>query len=71
MDGGPIAFVHDDDRILIDVHELKLDLLVPADELASRAVGYAPPPPRYPSGVLGKYVKLVQGAETGAVTNPR
>ena len=71
VDGGAIAFVHDGDRILIDVHELKLDLLVPADELAARADGYVPPPPRYPFGVLGKYAKLVQGAETGAVTNPR
>jgi dihydroxy-acid dehydratase len=70
VDAGPIAFVHDGDRILIDVHELKLDLLVDAAELERRAQGYTPPPPRYPSGVLGKYVKLVQGAETGAVTNP-
>ncbi|MEO5901351.1 MAG: dihydroxy-acid dehydratase [Ilumatobacteraceae bacterium] len=69
VDSGPIAFVHDGDRILIDVHALRLDLLVEAAELAARAVGYQPPPPRYPSGVLGKYVKLVQGAETGAITN--
>ncbi len=69
VDAGPIAFVHDGDRILIDVHELKLDLLVDPAELAARAEGYQPPPPRYPRGVLGKYAKLVQGAETGAVTN--
>ena len=33
------------------------------------APGWAPNPPRYTSGVLGKYAKLVQGAETGAITN--
>jgi dihydroxy-acid dehydratase len=68
-DGGPIAFVRDGDRIRIDVHELRLDLLVDEAELAERRVGWQPNPPRYTRGVLGKYAKLVQGAETGAITN--
>ncbi len=38
-------------------------------ELATRRQGWSPNPPRYTEGVLGKYVKLVNGAETGAVTN--
>ena len=37
--------------------------------LAARRDGWTPNPPRYTSGVLGKYARLVQGAETGAVTN--
>jgi dihydroxy-acid dehydratase len=69
VDGGPIAFVRDGDQILIDVHELTLDLLVDDGELARRRASWAPNPPRYTSGVLGKYAKLVQGAETGAITN--
>ena len=69
VDGGPIAFVRDGDQILIDVHELKLDLLVDDGELAKRRASWSPNPPRYTSGVLGKYAKLVQGAETGAITN--
>ncbi len=69
VDGGPIAFVRDGDQILIDVHELTLDLLVDDRELARRRASWAPNPPRYTSGVLGKYAKLVQGAETGAITN--
>ena len=68
-DGGPIAFVRDGDRIRIDVHGKSLDLLVDDDELASRRDGWTPNPARYTSGVLGKYAKLVQGAETGAITN--
>jgi len=68
-DGGPIAFVHDGDRILIDVPAKKLDLLVDESVLAERRKGWKPNPPRYTSGVLAKYVKLVQGAETGAITN--
>jgi dihydroxy-acid dehydratase len=68
-DGGPIAFVRDGDLIRIDVPSKALDLLVDDAELATRRDGWAPNPPRYTSGVLGKYAKLVQGAETGAITN--
>ncbi len=67
VDGGPIAFVRDGDRIVLDVKGGTLDLDVPADELASRAVGFAPPPPKYPTGVLGKYRRLVGSASQGAV----
>jgi len=69
VDAGPIAFVRDGDRIRIDVPTKAIDLLVDDAELASRREGWTPNPPRYTSGVLGKYAKLVQGAETGAVTN--
>jgi dihydroxy-acid dehydratase len=69
VDGGPIAFVRDGDRILIDVHDKRLDLLISDEELAKRKVGWKPNPPRYTMGVLGKYAKLVQGADTGAITN--
>lgn len=68
-DGGPIAFVHDGDQISIDVHEFTLDLLVDDDELARRRASWQPLAPRYTTGVLGKYARLVQGAETGAITN--
>ena len=68
-DGGPIAFVHDGDRILIDVPAKKIDLFVDESVLAERRKGWKPNPPRYTSGGLAKYAKLVQGAETGAITN--
>ncbi len=67
VDGGPIAFVRDGDRIVLDVKGGTLDIDVPTDELASRAVGFAPPPPKYPTGVLGKYRRLVGSASQGAV----
>ena len=69
VDGGPIAFVRDGDRIRIDVPTKRLDLLVDESELAKRRVGWKPNPPRYTSGVLGKFIKLVQGADKGAITN--
>ena len=67
--GGPIAFVRDGDQIKIDVANFGLDLLVDEAELAKRRQGWKPNPPRYTSGVLGKYAKLAQGAEKGAITN--
>jgi dihydroxy-acid dehydratase len=70
VDGGPIAFVQDGDIVVIDVHQKRLDLLVGDLELRRRREGWAPLPPRYTSGVLAKYARLVQGAETGAITNP-
>jgi dihydroxy-acid dehydratase len=69
VDGGPIAFVRDGDRIRIDVPTTSLDLLVDDAELARRREGWTPNAPRYSRGVLGKYARLVQGAETGAITN--
>ena len=68
-DGGPIAFVRDGDRVRIDVHAKRIDLVVDEAELARRRDGWTANPARYTSGVLGKYAKLVQGAETGAITN--
>ncbi|MBX3286946.1 MAG: dihydroxy-acid dehydratase, partial [Actinobacteria bacterium] len=46
-------------------------LLVDDAELAARREGWTPLGSSYTTGVLGKYAKLVQGAETGAITNPR
>jgi len=70
VDGGPIAFVQDGDIIRIDVPTLGLDLLVDEEELARRREGWTPNEPRYTTGVLGKYARLAQGAEKGAITNP-
>ncbi|MCE2736171.1 MAG: dihydroxy-acid dehydratase [Acidimicrobiaceae bacterium] len=69
VDGGPIAFVQEGDRIRIDVPNKSLDVLVDAAEMEKRKVGWKPNPPRYTSGVLAKFAKLVQGAEKGAITN--
>jgi dihydroxy-acid dehydratase len=67
VDGGPIAFVRDGDRIRVDVQARTLDLLVDEAELAQRGEGWEPLPPRYERGVLAKYAKLVGSAAQGAV----
>ncbi|KQO01936.1 MULTISPECIES: dihydroxy-acid dehydratase [unclassified Arthrobacter] len=66
VDGGPIAFVQDGDRIRVDIAAKSFDLLVDEAELEERKVGWAPLPARYTKGVLGKYAKLVHSASTGA-----
>jgi dihydroxy-acid dehydratase len=70
VDGGPIAFVREGDRITIDVDTHAIDLDVSADELARRRADWKLPEPRYPTGFLAKYAKLAQGAERGAITGP-
>jgi len=67
VDGGPIAFVVDGDRIRLDVANQMLDILVEPGEFDSRRAGFTPPPPRYTRGVLAKYTKLVGSAAQGAV----
>nr|WP_313676346.1 dihydroxy-acid dehydratase [Mycolicibacterium sp.] len=67
VDAGPIAFVADGDRIRLDVAGGTLDVLVDASEFDARKPGFTPPPPRYTSGVLAKYRKLVGSAAGGAV----
>jgi dihydroxy-acid dehydratase len=67
VDAGPIAFLRDGDRIRLDVANGTLDVLVDADEFDSRREGFTPQPPRYTTGVLAKYVKLVGSAANGAI----
>jgi dihydroxy-acid dehydratase len=70
VDGGPIAFVQDGDRIVIDIAGRRMDLLVDEAELARRRQDWKLPPPRYTTGVLAKYARLVTGADRGAITEP-
>jgi dihydroxy-acid dehydratase len=70
VDGGPIAFVADGDRIVIDVPGRTIDLMVDDAELARRRTEWKLPEPRYTTGVLAKFARLVTGAERGAVTEP-
>lgn len=67
VDGGPIAFVRDGDRIALDVASRTLDLLVDEDELTTRRAAWSSPAPKHERGVLAKYAKLVGSAANGAV----
>jgi dihydroxy-acid dehydratase len=67
VDGGPIAFIKDGDRVRIDIKARTLDLLVDPAELAARKVGWKPIPHTFTRGVLAKYSKTVGSASKGAV----
>ncbi len=68
VDAGPIAFVRDGDPIVLDMANRTLEVEIGDDELEARKVGWTPLPPKYTSGVLAKYRKLVSSAAEGAVT---
>ncbi len=65
--GGTIALVHEGDSITIDAHQLKLELNVPAEELAKRRAAWKAPAPRYTRGVQAKFAFNAASASKGAV----
>jgi len=67
VDGGPIAFIKDGDRVRINTVTRQLDLLVDEAVLAERRKDFKPVPHKYTRGVLAKYAKLVGSASKGAV----
>ena len=69
VDGGPIAFVEEGDRIIIDAAEHTIDLVVDEATLRARRETWKPIEARYTSGVLAKFARLAQGAERGAITS--
>ena len=68
FDNGPIAICETGDEISLDLNKRELNLNVDKDEIEKRLKKYTNPEPRYNSGVLNKYSKLVTGADRGAVT---
>jgi dihydroxy-acid dehydratase len=67
--GGPIALLRDGDRIEIDAENRRIDLLVDESDVARRRAAWKAPAPRYQSGALAKYARLVSSASEGAVTS--
>ncbi|HUR39685.1 MAG TPA: dihydroxy-acid dehydratase [Verrucomicrobiae bacterium] len=67
--GGPIALVRNGDSITIDARKQLIRVNVSDGELKRRRKAWKAPKPRYTTGVLGKYARLVSGAERGAVTD--
>jgi dihydroxy-acid dehydratase len=69
--GGTIALVKQGDSITIDAKKRLIRLNVPAKELAARKKKWKAPKPRYTSGLLAKYMKLVSTASKGAITDSK
>jgi dihydroxy-acid dehydratase len=66
--GGPIAALRDGDSILFDIKARRLDVEISEQELQARLSTWKAPEPRYKTGVMAKYAKLVSSASAGAVT---
>jgi dihydroxy-acid dehydratase len=66
--GGPIAALKDGDTIAFDIAGRRLDVDLSAGEIERRLRGWKAPPPRYATGVMAKYARLVSSASQGAVT---
>jgi dihydroxy-acid dehydratase len=65
--GGPIAALRDGDVVTVDVEARELRVALSDDELAARLAAVSPPEPRYATGVLARYARLVSSASEGAV----
>jgi dihydroxy-acid dehydratase len=66
--GGPIGLVQDGDVIVLDTDKRELSMQVSDEELKKRRAQWKAPQPRYTSGVMAKYARLVSSASMGAVT---
>jgi len=67
--GGVIGLVQEGDSITVDADQLLLQLNVSEAELEQRRASWSKPAPRYRTGVLGKYARLVSSSSKGAVTD--
>jgi len=67
--GGPLALVEEGDAITIDADRRELSVDVSQRDLERRRTRWTPPAPRYKSGVLAKYTRLVSSSSLGAVTD--
>ncbi len=68
MDGGPIGMLREGDIITLDIPGRRLDARITEEEMTDRRARWQPIEPKYTTGVLAKYAKLVSSASEGAVT---
>ncbi len=68
MDGGPIGMLREGDIITLDIPNRRLDARITEEEMTDRRAAWQPIEPKYTTGVLAKYAKLVSSASEGAVT---
>ena len=66
-EGGPIAIIHDGDRIVIDIESRQLNLMVPQEEIEARLKAWKRPEPKFKKGWLGLYCKIAASGSEGAV----
>jgi len=68
MTGGPLAIIQEGDLITIDIPKRELSVALSDEEIKRRLDAWTAPPPKYTTGTLAKYARLVSSASIGAVT---
>ena len=66
--GGPIAALQTGDIVVLDVVNRRLDVELSDEQIKERMAGWSAPAPRYQTGVMAKYARMVSSAAVGAVT---
>ncbi|XP_031129948.1 dihydroxy-acid dehydratase, chloroplastic [Ipomoea triloba] len=69
QEGGPIGLVQNGDIITVDIQKKRMDVHLTDEELEERRKNWSPPPYKADKGVLYKYIKNVQSASRGCVTD--
>ncbi|XP_020586498.1 dihydroxy-acid dehydratase, chloroplastic-like [Phalaenopsis equestris] len=69
QDGGPIGLIQNGDVITIDINKRRIDVQLSDEQLTERSRKWSPPPYKATRGVLYKYIKSVQSASRGCVTD--
>jgi dihydroxy-acid dehydratase len=65
--GGPLAFVQENDRIAIDIPNKTIHLRVDDAQMESRRSQWQPAAPKITKGYLARYARVVGSADGGAV----
>jgi dihydroxy-acid dehydratase len=65
--GGPIGIIKDGDKILIDIPNRKIELLISKEEFEERMKNFKPKKKEIKSRWLKRYSKLVTSANKGAI----
>ncbi len=69
QEGGPIALVQDGDIITIDDESHQMSVNIDDAEMGRRAEAWEMPPYKATSGTLWKFIKMVEDASNGCVTD--
>jgi dihydroxy-acid dehydratase len=69
QEGGPIALVKNGDKITIDAEKNTIDVHISDAEMKARRANWQAPPYKARRGTLYKYIKSVQSASLGCVTD--
>ncbi|MDB5003468.1 MAG: dihydroxy-acid dehydratase [Mucilaginibacter sp.] len=69
FDGGAIALIKDEDKIIIDAVTNRINVILSDEEMAARKAAWIQPKLKVTKGLLYRYAKTVSNAAEGCVTD--